>query len=270
MVELIGAGNPRPTRAGSPTRRVSRCAWSSTTSETWTHCSRSGRRTRPSGIRSLITILPPHGPVETRIRIICRQRRRLFEAIGPVLRASSAGSPAANGTERRPGRATDPACAGRSPVTLAPEIDARGPLAPVVLDTIDVAAGWQNWTALRIDGGHTASSAEQVMAFAVSRLLRLTPAQTPGSTDRIRPGPGVSLNWARTGRPAPQVIRVIEAVARYRRQAPWSPRPRAQHVAALMGDTWLTTTTGARTPGSLPFDGEELLACRPDPGTRPR
>ncbi|HEX3979679.1 MAG TPA: TetR/AcrR family transcriptional regulator [Acidimicrobiales bacterium] len=121
--------------------------------------------------RSLITIIPARGPVETRIRIICRQRRRLFEAVGPVLRASSARSPA---TAARSQVLADQRVLLRRQiaVTLAPEIDARGPLAAVVLDTIDVAAGWQNWNPLRLDAGHTASSAEQVVAFAVSRLLR--------------------------------------------------------------------------------------------------
>jgi AcrR family transcriptional regulator len=121
--------------------------------------------------RSLITIIPPRGPVETRIRIICRQRRRLFEAIGPVLRASSARSPvvAAQSDVLADQRII---LRRQIAVTLAPEIHARGQLAPVVLDTIDVATGWQNWNALRLDAGHTASSAEQVMAFAVSRLLR--------------------------------------------------------------------------------------------------
>jgi AcrR family transcriptional regulator len=119
---------------------------------------------------SLIAILPPHGPVETRIRLICRQRRQLFEANAPLLRASYARSPGSTAL-------TDSLADHRSilrrqlDVTLAPEINARGPKAPVVLDALDVAAGWHTWSALRFDAGHSAASAEQVMVFSVTRLL---------------------------------------------------------------------------------------------------
>jgi AcrR family transcriptional regulator len=171
VVELIGAGDPSPN-----SRRIARQAGVSVRLVFHHFGDLDALFARAAEdqvvrYRSLITIIPPRGPVETRIRIICRQRRRLFEAIGPVLRASSARSPAA--TAQSDVLADQRIMLRRQiAVTLGPEIDARGPLAPVVLDTIDVAAGWQNWNALRLDGGHTASSAEQVMAFTVSRLLR--------------------------------------------------------------------------------------------------
>jgi TetR/AcrR family transcriptional regulator, regulator of autoinduction and epiphytic fitness len=118
-----------------------------------------------------IAVLPPNGPVEARIRIICRQRRLLFEATGPVLRSAYARSP--ERTARSDVLAGQRLLLRRQlEVTLGPEIEARDSLAPVVLDTIDVAAGWQNWSALRRDAGRTASSAEEVLVFAISRLLR--------------------------------------------------------------------------------------------------
>jgi hypothetical protein len=121
--------------------------------------------------RRLVSILPPNGPVETRIRIVSRQRRLLFEATGPVLRAAYARSP--ERTARSDVLADQRLHLRRQlAVTLAPEIEARGSLAPVVLDTIEVATGWPNWNALRQDAGRTASSAEEVMVFTVSRLLR--------------------------------------------------------------------------------------------------
>jgi TetR/AcrR family transcriptional regulator of autoinduction and epiphytic fitness len=118
----------------------------------------------------LIGILPPHGPVETRILLICRQRRQLFEANAPLLRASYARSPGSTAlTDSLAGHRT--LLRRQLEVTLAPEIDARGTQAPVVLDALDVAAGWHTWSALRFDAGHSAASAEQVMVFSVSRLL---------------------------------------------------------------------------------------------------
>jgi len=119
---------------------------------------------------SLIAILPPHGPPETRIVLICRQRRQLFEANAPLLRAAYARSPASTAlTEALAGHRT--LLRRQLDVTLGPEIDARGPQAPVVLDALDVAAGWRSWSALRFDAGHSAASAEQIMVFSVSRLL---------------------------------------------------------------------------------------------------
>lgn len=119
---------------------------------------------------SLIGILPPHGPVETRIVLICRQRRQLFEANAPWLRASYARSPASTAlTESLAGHRT--LLRRQLDVTLGPEIGARGPQAPVVLDALGVAAGWNSWSALRFDAGHSAASAEQIMVFSVSRLL---------------------------------------------------------------------------------------------------
>jgi TetR/AcrR family transcriptional regulator, regulator of autoinduction and epiphytic fitness len=171
VVALIGAGDPSPN-----SRRIARQAGVSVRL-VFHHFGdlgtlfASAADDQVARYRSLITIIPSRGPVETRIRIICRQRRRLFEAIGPVLRVSSVRSPVAAAQSQ--GLADQRLLLRRQiAVTLALEIDARGPLAAVVLDSIDAAAGWQNWNALRLDAGHTASSAEQVVAFAVSRLLR--------------------------------------------------------------------------------------------------
>jgi len=118
----------------------------------------------------LIGILPPRGPVKTRILLICRQRRQLFEANAPLLRTSYAGSPASTAlAESLAGHRT--LLRRQLDVTLAPEIDARGSEAPVVLDALDVATSWNSWSALRFDGGRSAAEAEQIMVFSVSRLL---------------------------------------------------------------------------------------------------
>jgi TetR/AcrR family transcriptional regulator, regulator of autoinduction and epiphytic fitness len=117
--------------------------------------------------RSLIGIIPPHGPVGLRVAAICHQRRQLFETIAPVLRATLA----------RTGNRTDPLADRRAllrhqlAVGLRPEILARGRSAPVLLESLDVAAGWQSWTSLRVEAGLSATEAERVMAYTVAGLL---------------------------------------------------------------------------------------------------
>jgi TetR/AcrR family transcriptional regulator, regulator of autoinduction and epiphytic fitness len=120
--------------------------------------------------RSLVADLPPRGPAEARIRATCHQRRELFEAIGPVLRVAHAraqGSPSLNEVlvqhRARLRRQLE--------VTLAPEIRARGQQAKAVLDAVELATGWQSWSALRFEAGRSASLAEQFMVFAVIRML---------------------------------------------------------------------------------------------------
>jgi TetR/AcrR family transcriptional regulator, regulator of autoinduction and epiphytic fitness len=170
MIELIDAGNPHPTspqvaaRAGVAVRTV------------FHHFHdleilfRSAAGLHLSRHSSLVAVIPPHGPTETRIQATCRQRRRLYEVIGPVLRATYAraqGSPGLN----------DVLVQHRSrlrhqlAVTLGPEIAVRG-AQDRVLDTLELTTGWQSWCALRFEAGHSASSAEQFMAFTVTRMLR--------------------------------------------------------------------------------------------------
>jgi hypothetical protein len=55
--------------------------------------------------------------------------------------------------------------------TLGPEILAREGFAQVMLDTLEVTTGWPNWSALRVDGGHSAEAAEKIVVYTVSQLL---------------------------------------------------------------------------------------------------
>jgi AcrR family transcriptional regulator len=120
-----------------------------------------------SRTRSLIGIIPPYGPVGFRVATICHQRRQLFETITPVLRAALA----------RTGNCTDPLADRRAllrhqlMVGLRPEILARGKNAPVLLESLDVAAGWQSWISLRVEARRSANEAERVMAYTIAGLL---------------------------------------------------------------------------------------------------
>jgi TetR/AcrR family transcriptional regulator of autoinduction and epiphytic fitness len=121
--------------------------------------------------QDLVPLLPPSGPVASRILATCRQRRRLFEVIGPVLRVAQ------DKTEgsRRFDRALIQHRARllhQLTRTLGPEIDAHGSEIEVRLETLTVATGWQNWNLLRLDIGHSASSAERLLAFTVTCILQ--------------------------------------------------------------------------------------------------
>lgn len=121
--------------------------------------------------RALIAPVAPVGDLDDRIRGICRQRRDLFEPLGPVLRAASA-------------RFEDSAAFDAHLVdlrlllrdqleaTFAPELGARRTGAGVLLDTVEMATGWAHWQALRFEAHHPADTAEALMAYAVVRLLR--------------------------------------------------------------------------------------------------
>jgi AcrR family transcriptional regulator len=120
--------------------------------------------------QDLVPLLPPSGPLASRILATCRQRRRLFELIGPVLRVAQ------DKTEGSP-RFDRALIQHRARLlrqltrTLGPEIDAHGSEVEVRLETLTVATGWRNWNMLRLDIGHSAPSAERLLAFTVSCIL---------------------------------------------------------------------------------------------------
>lgn len=120
-----------------------------------------------SRARSLIAIIPPHGPVDLRVAAICHQRRQLFETIAPVLTAVLA----------RTGNRSDLMADERAllrhqlMVGLRPEILSRGKSARVLLESLDVATGWQSWTSLRVEARRSADEAERVMVYTLTRLL---------------------------------------------------------------------------------------------------
>jgi hypothetical protein len=118
----------------------------------------------------LVAFVPPHGPVDARIRATCHQRRQLFEAIAPMLRV-------AYSKALRSPELIEILADLRSQlqhqvaVTFGPEISSGGSDAPVLLENLGLLTGWQSWDTLRCDTGRSASAAEQVMAVFVSRLL---------------------------------------------------------------------------------------------------
>jgi TetR/AcrR family transcriptional regulator of autoinduction and epiphytic fitness len=121
--------------------------------------------------RALVAFVPPHGPVDVRIRATCRQRRQLFETIGPVLAvvyAMTRGSTAFHEALR------DHRSRLRNQLnrTLGPEIGAWGGDADWLLGNLEVTTDWQWWHTLRVDHGHSAQMAERMMAFTVASLLR--------------------------------------------------------------------------------------------------
>ncbi len=171
LIDLIDNGNPYPStklvaaRAGVAVRTV------------YNHFGdveilfRSAAGLHLARHRSMVADISPGGPVVARIGAICHQRRQLFEAIGPVLRVAHAraqGSPSLDEIliqhrsrlRRQVAR------------TLEPELAARGSQARVVLDAVELATGWQSWSALRFEAGHSATLAEQFMVFAVVKLLQ--------------------------------------------------------------------------------------------------
>jgi TetR/AcrR family transcriptional regulator, regulator of autoinduction and epiphytic fitness len=170
-IDLIGAGNPSPTanqvaaHAGVSNRLIFHHF--ADVDQLFTLAVE--RQT--SAFEPLTAVIPARGPTEVRIRVIARQRRRLFEAIGPALRASYA---------RLPAKAALSEVLARQrrllrlqlEVILKPEIAARGDQAPEALETLHVITGWQCWSALRFESGHSATRAEQITVFTVDQVLR--------------------------------------------------------------------------------------------------
>jgi AcrR family transcriptional regulator len=121
--------------------------------------------------RALIVPVSTGGPLEERICQVCRQRRELFESLGPLFRAAAA--KVGDATEldahlvelRRLLRA-------QLEDTFGPELRVLRSKAGALLDAVEVATGWAHWQALRFEGHQSAPTAEASMAYALSRLLR--------------------------------------------------------------------------------------------------
>jgi TetR/AcrR family transcriptional regulator, regulator of autoinduction and epiphytic fitness len=189
VIELIDAGNPDPTarqvaqRADVAVRTV------------FHHFDGLGdlyyraADRHVARFRSWIAVVPPRGPLEFRIVVIVRQRRRLFETIGPLLAASYGRVPATSALtgvldgHRRVLRQ-------QLATTLAPEIDSLGNLDTVLLDVLEAVSGWPQWSTLRFEARHSATQAERVMVFLVARVLGSPGGrQDGGADDQLRPGP---------------------------------------------------------------------------------
>lgn len=187
MIDLIDAGDPTPTarevaeRAGVAVRTL------------YHHFGCLDRLftgaadRQVSHYRYLVTSVPPHGPLEVRIRALARQRRLLFEAIGPVLQASSARTPASTAL-------TDVLDGQRSLLrqqlarTLEPELATLRPGPAMLLEALTTVSGWQHWAALRGESGHSAAQAEQAVVFTLLRILGSPVATAVGSVT-VSPAP---------------------------------------------------------------------------------
>jgi TetR/AcrR family transcriptional regulator, regulator of autoinduction and epiphytic fitness len=121
--------------------------------------------------RALIAPIGAGAPLEERIRQVSRQRRELFERLGPVIRAASA---RVEDRDELEARLAELRLVLREQLeaTFAPELRVLFTAADVLLDAVEVATGWAQWQALRFEAHHLAPTAEAVMAYAVARLLR--------------------------------------------------------------------------------------------------
>ncbi len=121
--------------------------------------------------RSLVVPVAPRGPLTVRIRLLCRQRRNLYEMVGPVLRAATTRIADASGLDSLLAEELR-LLRDQLAAALAPELAQRGVGAELVLDTLAMVTGWEQWQALRFSARRTPASAEDRMADAVARILR--------------------------------------------------------------------------------------------------
>jgi AcrR family transcriptional regulator len=124
--------------------------------------------------RSILFAIPPRGPPELRIRALCRQRRLYFEGLTPVYRLALARVHARvdTGAGIADLLTEDRARLRRQLTgTFAPEVEARGVHADVLLDALEQATGWEAWRALRDVRHLTPAAAERAMAFTAGHLL---------------------------------------------------------------------------------------------------
>jgi AcrR family transcriptional regulator len=169
-VELIRSGTPLPSaeqvacRAGVSVRSVHHHF------HRRNELFRTATELQAGSFRSTIGAVPPRGPVEVRVRAVCRQRRLLFEAVAPVIWASEFWSrhfgddqPAVTEYRLRLRR--------QLAYAFGPEIADCGDAGPLLLDALETATGWQAWHAARSGCGRNATDSERVMAFTMACLL---------------------------------------------------------------------------------------------------
>jgi AcrR family transcriptional regulator len=121
--------------------------------------------------RPFIAALPAVGPVDTRIRATCHQRRQLYEAIAPMFTMAHTEATVSDGVGAVLAETRAQLCQ-QVMVTLRPEISARGAGAQPLLDSLVLASGWPNWDMLRSHMGYSATAAEHLMVRSFTDLLR--------------------------------------------------------------------------------------------------
>lgn len=113
--------------------------------------------------------MDPSVDLDTRIQMVARQLRRLFEAITPIRRATmfdEHSSPEmAEGLRRsRTFRRNHVAAAFIGEV-------GRGAEDRILLDALDLATSWQSWYYLRLNLGRSAGAAEKVIILSMHQIL---------------------------------------------------------------------------------------------------
>jgi AcrR family transcriptional regulator len=169
-VELINDGNRRPTHRQVAMRAdlAVRTVYNHFRDTDALFCGAAQQQL--SRQRDLLVPIPPRGPVGTRIRATCHQRRQLFEETGPVMRAAHART---DGSKRFQEMMSQHEVwlGDLLSATLGPEIRAHEDQAGALFDMLAVATGWEQWNAMRGSFGHSANHAERLMAQAVGRIL---------------------------------------------------------------------------------------------------
>jgi TetR/AcrR family transcriptional regulator, regulator of autoinduction and epiphytic fitness len=169
-VDLINAGNRRPTHRQVATRAdlAVRTVYNHFGDTDALFCGAAQQQL--SRQRDRLVPIPPHGPIGSRIRATCRQRRQLFEETGPVVRAAHTRT---DGSKRFKEMMSQHEAwlRGLLSATLGPEIEAQADQADALFDMLAVATGWEQWNAMRGSFGHSANDAERLMADAVGRIL---------------------------------------------------------------------------------------------------
>ncbi len=100
---------------------------------------------------------------------VCRQRRDLFELLGPIYGAAvQLGDRRAHGPNR-PLHLAD--LRRQLDVTFAPEIERCGGDGPMRLQCLDAVTSWEHWHILRTREGLTPAAAERSTAWLVRQVL---------------------------------------------------------------------------------------------------
>jgi AcrR family transcriptional regulator len=118
---------------------------------------------------SLIMALPAGWPIEVRIGSVCRQRRDLFELLGPMYGAAVRLGDRRSSPPSLPLHLAD--LRRQLAVTFAPEIDRCGDDGPMLLQCLDAVTSWEHWHILRTREGLTPPAAENSTAWLVRQVL---------------------------------------------------------------------------------------------------
>ena len=169
MIELIVEGNPWPT-AGRVAERAN-----TSVRTVYNHFHVDALLGHAAAViisrhRALVPIVPPRGPVKARIQTTCHQRRQFFEAIAPLIRVAHIRVGSSPGLDHAL-HDLESFLQQRVAVTFGPEISSERGDSPLLLEQLDIIAGWRTWNVLRNHPVRSATEAEQAMVMFATRLL---------------------------------------------------------------------------------------------------